>query len=165
MVVDVWLSMGSNLGNRIAQIEQGLKLLAEAGVEILKISSYYETAPFGPVPQDNFINIVAKARTALPPLALLEAVHRVEAACGRERLVRWGPRTLDIDILLYGSRVMTEPQLQLPHPGIQDRAFVLIPWAEIAPAKIVPGLGTVAALLALLPQVEQEKVWLYRSHE
>jgi len=110
-------------------------------------SGYYRSAPFGPVPQPDFINCVVGLVTRLEPRRLLELLQGIEDAQGRDRTsVRWGPRTLDLDLLACGSLLVRDEALTLPHPGIAERNFVLLPWAEIAPAFQIPGLGSVARL-------------------
>lgn len=148
----IFLSMGSNMGDKKAHLQQGLAALtSEIPLQIIQKASLYETPPFGYTEQDVFLNTVVEITTTVEPSSLLTAIHRAEAACGRERLLHWGPRTLDIDILLYGQRLLTGDFLTLPHPGIPQRHFVLLPWAEIAPEVMVGDWGTVSDLLAALP--------------
>ncbi len=125
--------------------------------QIVRQSSVYETPPFGYLEQPSFYNAVVELKTAAEPATLLNEIHRVEAACGRKRLVHWGPRTLDMDILMFGERQIATEHLTIPHPGLAERRFVLEPWAEIAPEVTVPGLGTVAELLDKLPRQEEIK--------
>lgn len=145
----VYLSLGSNLGDRRAQIENALSLLQKEGVRIVKRSSLYETEPVGMVEQPWFLNCVVKAQTDLSPRKVLEAIQRIEEQLGRERTIPGGPRTMDIDVLLYDAIVLREPQLEIPHPRMARRRFVLVPFAEIAPALVHPILHrTIADLLA-----------------
>jgi 2-amino-4-hydroxy-6-hydroxymethyldihydropteridine diphosphokinase len=113
-------------------------------------SRLYRTRAFGPVPQPDFINAAAGLLTQLTPSALLAALHELEAARGRVRAERWGPRILDLDLLVFAQQQIDSPDLTLPHPGIAERGFVLAPLAELAPDLIVPGVGRVAALLSAL---------------
>jgi len=154
----IFLSIGSNLGDRLNHLQKGLELLCDATAgKIIKKSSVYETPPFGYLEQPSFYNAVAELQTAVEPEELLENIHQVEASCGRQRLIHWGPRTLDMDILLFGSRQMATKDLTIPHPGLVERHFVLEPWAEIAPEVMIPGLGTVEELLGKLPEAKDIK--------
>lgn len=137
----VYLSMGSNLGDRRAAIERGIHGLRNAGIGDLVVSSYYETEPVGYDEQPWFLNIAAIGRTTLPPGALLTVCKRIEADLGRTVTVRNGPRPLDIDILLYGSLCVDEENLVIPHPRMSERGFVLIPLLEIAPDVVDPCTG------------------------
>ncbi len=122
--------------------------------ELLARSALYRTAPVGPADQPEYINAVASLKTHLSPRALLEALQAVERLHGRQRDgTRWGPRTLDLDILLYGDEHLSEPGLQIPHPEMGWRAFVLVPLADVAPvALLVPGVGTLADMLEQCPR-------------
>ncbi len=137
------LSLGSNLGDRVRHLERGLERL-RAHVDLEAVSSVYETQPQELRDQPWFLNLVCRGITRLKPRALLEFVHEVEHAEGRKRRERFGPRTLDIDIIAYDDRVIDEPDLQLPHPRMADRAFVLEPLIEIAPDWRHPRLGRTA---------------------
>lgn len=147
--------MGSNLGDRRANLEQALRWLVDAGVQVVRRSSWYETEPVGYASQPPFLNLVAEVRTSLDPRALLRCAQQVEAALGRVRSVRWGPRTVDVDLLLYGRRVIREPDLLVPHPRLRERAFVLVPLCEVAPDLVLPD-GTPVA--RLLPSVADQRV-------
>lgn len=149
--VPVYIGLGANLGHPRQQVEQALEQLqALPRSELAAVSSLYRTAPVGPADQPDFINAVARLDTALDPLALLAALQQIERRHGRIRNgQRWGPRTLDLDILLFGDQILDWPQLCVPHPQMQARAFVLGPLAEIAPPGLqVPGQGRLDTLLA-----------------
>ena len=129
----VYLALGSNVGDRAANLTAALAQLAAAGVRILRVSSIYETEPVGFAAQHWFYNLVLEAETDLFPLQLLARIAKIEHALGRVRSVRNGPRTLDIDIVLYGRAVVRSAQLEIPHPRMTERRFVLAPLAELAP--------------------------------
>ena len=136
---EVLLGFGGNLGDPIATIEDALARLDAGGVRILRRSSFYRTAPWGVTDQPDFVNLCAAAATALPPLDLLALIQRIEQELGRERRERWGPRLIDLDILAYGDARVDEPGLTIPHPRLTERAFVLVPLAEIAPERVIGG--------------------------
>jgi 2-amino-4-hydroxy-6-hydroxymethyldihydropteridine diphosphokinase len=138
-VAEVLLGFGGNLGDPGAAIEQALARLEAGGVRILRRSSFYRTDPWGVTEQPDFVNLCAAADTTLSPRELLALIHRVERDLGRERRERWGPRTIDIDILAYGDETVNEPDLVIPHPHLPERAFVLVPLAEIAPERVFAG--------------------------
>lgn len=138
----VYVALGSNLGDRRAHLESGLAALAaEPGVWVEAVSSAYETAPVGYLDQPFFLNAVTSLQTCLSPEQLLRVLQRIEHAHRRQRLIHWGPRTLDLDLLLYGARVLRTPELELPHPRMDDRCFVLAPLCELAPALCHPCTG------------------------
>lgn len=138
-MTDVYLGLGSNVGDRQAQLNEAIRLLDEKkGIEVVKVSSFYETAPVGYVDQPDFLNLCIAIKTDLSPQAVLENALEIEQALHRVRKERWGPRTLDIDILMYGDEVIETPDLVIPHPRMTERAFVLIPLQEIAADKIEP---------------------------
>lgn len=143
-----YVGVGSNLQSPARQVESAIGQLAEiAQTRLILASSMYRSAPLGGIEQPDFVNAVAAVITRLGPAELLAALHEIEAANGRERDdTRWGPRVLDLDLLVYSDRQMTSPELTLPHPGIGERNFVLLPLAEIAPDLVIPGLGRVAAI-------------------
>jgi 2-amino-4-hydroxy-6-hydroxymethyldihydropteridine diphosphokinase len=138
-VPEVLLGLGGNLGDPVGAIEEALTRLEHGGVRILRRSSFYRTAPWGVTEQPDFVNLCAAAETTLPPRALLALIHRIEKDLGRERRERWGPRTIDVDILAYGDETLDEADLTIPHPHLTDRAFVLVPLVEIAPEKVIAG--------------------------
>ncbi|ARJ04509.1 2-amino-4-hydroxy-6-hydroxymethyldihydropteridine diphosphokinase [Cnuibacter physcomitrellae] len=154
--IDAVLAFGSNLGDREATVEAALAALAAApGVELVAASRLYETVAVKPDGVDHeapsYLNGVARIRTGLSPLDLLALVHRVEHAHGRVRVERWGDRTLDIDVVLYGDLTSDDATLTLPHPRAHERDFVLVPWLEIDPDAVVPGRGRADELLRGLP--------------
>lgn len=147
-----YVGLGSNLGDREQTLLRALELLgAEPGVEVVAVSSFRETDPVGLLDQPRFLNAAAEVETALPPRALLERLLAVERALGRKREgPRFGPRTVDLDLLLYGAETVDEPGLAVPHPRLHERGFALEPLAELDPGLAVPGRGPVAALLGEL---------------
>ncbi len=149
--VTTYLCLGGNLGDRMAALTEALRLLDDTpGTHRTGCSSVYETEPWAVADQPNFLNLVAAYETTLSPEDLLTACKSVEAEVGRVVSYRWGPRLIDVDILLYGDRVVSvaDPDLQIPHPRLTQRAFVLVPLAEIAPDTSVPPQGdTVRRLL------------------
>ncbi|MHC4817518.1 MAG: 2-amino-4-hydroxy-6-hydroxymethyldihydropteridine diphosphokinase [Planctomycetota bacterium] len=136
----VALGLGSNVGDRRAHLESALHGL-RARMEVLKVSRFVATEPQGGPPQGGFLNAAALVETGLRPRELLDLAHELEEAAGRQRGERWGPRTLDIDLLLYGDEIVDESDLVIPHPRLHERRFVLDPLAEIAPDWIVPRLN------------------------
>lgn len=148
----VYIGLGSNLGDREATIRRALELLAaDAAIEVEAVSSLRETDPVGYVDQPRFLNGAAALRTELPPRAVLERLQHVERALGRDRTgPRFGPRTIDLDLLLYNGEQINEAGLEIPHPRLAERRFVLEPLAELDSALEVPGKGSVQALLAAL---------------
>lgn len=152
-----YVAIGANQGDRRAQCERAVAALGRVpGVQVLRVSAWRETRAEGPVAQGDFINGVAQVATTLPPRALLEACLAVERAMGRQRGQRWGPRVIDLDVLLFGDAVVDEPGLAVPHPEMTRRRFVLEPLAEIAPDAVHPGTGLTAAdlLARLAPAAE-----------
>lgn len=148
----VVIALGSNLSDRLGTLQAGVDAIAKLpGVSVTGVSPVYETAPVGGPEQPNYLNAVLAARVNAPARDLLDRLHEIEAAAGRVREVRWGARTLDLDIIAYGSEVSDDPVLTLPHPRAASRAFVLAPWHDLDPSAQLPGSGTVAALLAALP--------------
>lgn len=142
--MDVYLGIGSNIGDRLLYLEKSLLMLSEhEGIEIKAKSSIYETEPYGLKEQSSFLNMVVQVKTELNPEQLLKYIHEVEQRLDRERKIRWGPRTIDIDILLYGKESINLPHLQVPHPYIQDRLFVLMPLREIYEGKIPGKIETI----------------------
>jgi dihydroneopterin aldolase/2-amino-4-hydroxy-6-hydroxymethyldihydropteridine diphosphokinase len=149
----VVIALGSNLGDRLGHLQGAVDALAGTpGLTLTAASPVYQTAPVGGRAQQDYYNAVLTARTVLPPRALLTRCQQVENAFGRIRAETWGPRTLDIDIIVYGDVVTDDPELTLPHPRARERAFVLAPWHAIDPEAVIPGRGSVADLLAAAGQ-------------
>ena len=144
--VRTFIGIGSNLADPRSQVDTAIALLdALPGCHVVAKSSFYRSAPFGGVQQDDFVNAVVAVETAVPAAILLSCLKELERSQGRDfNAERWGPRVLDLDILLYGDEVMDTPELQIPHPGIAERNFVLLPLREIADDLVIPGLGPVA---------------------
>jgi 2-amino-4-hydroxy-6-hydroxymethyldihydropteridine diphosphokinase len=126
-----YLSLGTNIGDRYEHLASAIPVVVDS--DPYRLSSVYETEPVGGVPQDDFWNLVVELTTAASPYELLERARVAELAAGRTREVRWGPRTLDVDVLLIGDEVLDDPELTVPHPRLYERAFVLIPLAQLAP--------------------------------
>jgi 2-amino-4-hydroxy-6-hydroxymethyldihydropteridine diphosphokinase len=148
--VRAYIALGSNLGDSKRLVQEAMAALGQLpGTRLVASSGLYLTPPWGVTEQPPFVNAVAEVATTLAPRDLLEALLDTERAFGRVRDgERWGPRTLDLDLLLHGDRVLDEDGLSLPHPRLAERAFVLLPLAEIAPTLDIPGQGLVADLLA-----------------
>jgi len=145
----VYIGIGSNLADPRAQVESGLQALARMPrTRFVRHSRLYRSAPWGNTQQPEFVNAAAQLETSLEPCDLLDELLRIERAAGRVRDGgRWGPRVLDLDILVHGERVLDEPGLRVPHAHLALRAFVLLPLAEVAPDLQVPGLGPIHSLL------------------
>lgn len=143
-----YIGVGSNLQSPARQVEAAIGQLTEIRqTRLVSASSMYRSAPFGGIEQPDFVNAVAAVLTRLEPAGLLTALHDIEAASGRERDdTRWGPRVLDLDLLAYSDYDIATPELTVPHPGIGERNFVLLPLGEIAPDLVIPGLGRVASI-------------------
>jgi 2-amino-4-hydroxy-6-hydroxymethyldihydropteridine diphosphokinase len=139
VVAKVLLGLGGNLGDPALTISSALTRLEQFGLRITRRSALYSTPPWGVADQPGFINACALAETKLSPRAVLAAALTVETELGRVREVRWGPRTIDIDILAYDDVTLDEPDLALPHPRLTERAFVLLPLAEVAPDHLIAG--------------------------
>jgi 2-amino-4-hydroxy-6-hydroxymethyldihydropteridine diphosphokinase len=145
----VVLALGSNLGDRLASLQGGVDVLcARPGLSGVQVSPVYETAPVGGPAQPEYLNAVLVAATTLSARAVLDRCQEAENALGRVRTERWGPRTLDVDVIVYGTEVSDDPELTLPHPRAHERAFVLAPWHAVDPGAVIPGRGRVADLLA-----------------
>lgn len=137
-MVKAYLSLGSNMGDKKQYLYGAIKMLeATDQIWLTKLSSLYETNPWGYTEQDLFMNLVVEIETTLSPIALLDVCQSIEQELGRVRLIKWGPRVIDVDILLYGEEVLNEQRLIVPHPLMTQRDFVMIPLAEIAPTVLV----------------------------
>lgn len=140
-MIPVYIGLGSNLGNREENLHAAYRhILVVEGVQPVRCSRFYETVPVGGPPQPMFLNAALEVKTSLPPYKLLERFQSIEALIGRVRTVMWGPRLIDIDLLLYGNKIIDEERLKIPHPLMHTRLFVLEPLAEIAPNMVHPGL-------------------------
>jgi 2-amino-4-hydroxy-6-hydroxymethyldihydropteridine diphosphokinase len=140
MAVIAYLGLGSNLGDRLANLQGAVdRLASEDGIRVDASSRVWETAPVGGPVQPDYLNAVVRVDTDLMPGELLAACRRAESALGRERTERWGPRTIDVDVLLYDERAVDEPGLVVPHPRIAERAFVVLPLLELDPDPVLPG--------------------------
>ncbi len=149
-----YVGLGANLGDRDATIRRALELLAaDPHIDVTAVSTLRETDPVGVEDQPRFLNGVARLDTSLGPHDLLARLLDVERSLGRVRRERWGPRTIDLDLLLYDDLVLDEPGLTVPHPRLHERLFVLEPLEELDPALVVPGKGTVSALRARLESI------------
>ena len=155
----VAFGLGGNIGDAGAALRGAVALLRSADeVQVVAVSSQYRTAPVGGPAQPDYCNAVVVGHSAAEPEELLELAHRVEQEFGRTRSVRWGPRTLDVDLLAVGELRRDTASLVLPHPRAHLRAFVLVPWAQVDPAFVLPGRGSVAELLAALHPEERAGV-------
>ena len=144
------LSIGSNLGDRLAHLRSVV-----AALPVLAVSRVYETAPWGVTDQDDFLNaVLVVSDDGVDEWGWLRRAHELEQAAGRVREVRWGPRSLDVDVVTVAGVTSTDPVLTLPHPRAHERAFVLVPWLDAQPDAVLPGHGPVAALVAALPAAE-----------
>lgn len=141
----IFLSLGSNIGDREKNLHTAVMALAEANVRVTRVSSFYETEPVDLREQPWFLNCAAQAETELPPLELLGALREIESHMGSRKLVPKGPRLIDLDILLYGEETIDTPELQVPHPRMLLRKFVLMPLAEIAPNLRHPSWGEIVS--------------------
>ncbi|GAB2564490.1 2-amino-4-hydroxy-6-hydroxymethyldihydropteridine diphosphokinase [Gracilibacillus alcaliphilus] len=155
-----YIALGSNIAPRLDFLTQAIELLQQQEtINITKQSSIYETEPVGLVEQDPFLNMVISLETELKPEELLDTCQQIEQLLGRKRDIRWGPRTIDLDILLYNQTYIESDRLLIPHPRLHERAFVLIPLAEVSPSLYIRGLDqTISELLTQLPLQDKEGV-------
>ena len=157
--MQAFIGIGSNLENPVAQVQQALEAFATIPkTHMLCCSPLYRSEPLGPPNQPDYINAVARLETELTPDHLLAALQKIENNHGRVRTIRWGPRTLDLDLLLYDDHIQDDPHLTLPHPRMHERAFVLYPLYDIAPDLVIPTHGPIAALLAKCPPLALRKI-------
>lgn len=156
-MADALIGLGGNLGEVAATFREALRLLEAGGCRIVAKSSIWKTPPWGETDQPPFLNACIRVETALSPRALLDLCLATETALGRVRTRKWGPRTLDLDVLDVDGETVEEPGLTLPHPWIAERAFVLIPLAEIVPDRLIAG-RTVAAMAAAAEVVDLERI-------
>jgi 2-amino-4-hydroxy-6-hydroxymethyldihydropteridine diphosphokinase len=146
-VAIAYVALGSNLSDPAMQVRNALIELGRIeATQLIAHSRLFRSPPWGKPGQPEFVNAVARLRTSLEPRALLNAMLAIEAAAGRIRMERWGPRILDLDLLLFADRIIDEPGLHVPHPRLSERAFVLLPLADIAPTLQIDGMGSVAEL-------------------
>ena len=144
------IALGANIGNPQEQMDLAVALLRES-LEVIAVSSYYRTAPVGGPEQPDYLNAVAIAQSDLPASDLLALLHGIEKVLGRERIEHWGPRTIDLDLIQYGTILSYAEELLLPHPRAHERRFVLEPWSEIEPDAVLLTHGKISDLLAQLP--------------
>ncbi|MCE9685774.1 2-amino-4-hydroxy-6-hydroxymethyldihydropteridine diphosphokinase [Shewanella sp. AS16] len=154
-MVKVYIALGANLQQPVAQLDSAVQALAGLALPgSLRVSPYYASRPMGDVVQPDYVNAVASLDTELAPLALLDALQAIENHQGRLRQERWGPRTLDLDLLLYGDEVLSLPRLTVPHYGMRERSFVLIPLWDLAPELVLPDKTRLETLIG--PQMRAE---------
>jgi 2-amino-4-hydroxy-6-hydroxymethyldihydropteridine diphosphokinase len=167
MVNNVYIALGSNIGNRLRYLHDAVKKLDEhEQISVVDTSSIYETEPVGYVEQDDFLNMVVQVKTTLSPFALLEVTRKIEADLGRKRKICWGPRTLDLDILLYNHENIETEQLIIPHPRMLERAFVLVPLLELNPNIDIPSnQKSLRLIIDELPDKEGIRIWKQKSGE
>lgn len=145
----IFIALGSNLGDREANIRVAIRLAEKGGrLIVVKVSPLYESEPWGQEDQPRFVNAVMEARSELSPCELLQYLKGIEAEMGRREAERWGPRLIDLDIIFYGSRVVKDERIEVPHPYAKERAFVMVPLSEIAPGFIDPLSGASVSELA-----------------
>ncbi|WKZ33837.1 MAG: 2-amino-4-hydroxy-6-hydroxymethyldihydropteridine diphosphokinase [Thermodesulfobacteriota bacterium] len=145
----IFIALGSNLGDRAGNIREAIRLAEKGGgLAVVRISPLYESEPWGQEDQPRFVNAVMEARSGLPPGELLQYLKGIETEMGRQEAERWGPRLIDLDIIFYGSRVVKDERVEVPHPYAKERAFVMVPLSDIAPGFIDPLSGAPVSELA-----------------
>jgi dihydroneopterin aldolase/2-amino-4-hydroxy-6-hydroxymethyldihydropteridine diphosphokinase len=155
----VVLALGANLGDAVTTLAQAVSALRRVpGLEVTDVSPVYRTAPVGGPEQPDYLNLVVQGTTTLTPAQLLDATSAIELDAGRTREVHWGPRTLDIDLVVVGDHLLDTERLTLPHPRAHERAFVLLPWLDIDPEAVLPGYGRVATLVSVVADQRAERV-------
>jgi 2-amino-4-hydroxy-6-hydroxymethyldihydropteridine diphosphokinase len=160
----VFIGLGSNMGERLNNLTSGIRILQEKGIPCVRSSSVYETPAWGFTDQAPFLNAVVLLQWTQSPEDLMQVLMEIEKSCGRIREMKWGPRMLDLDILMCNELVRDSDVLKLPHPGIPQRAFVLIPWAEIAPDIHICGFdASPLELLSALPEADRRGVQYYSA--
>ncbi|WP_017731476.1 2-amino-4-hydroxy-6-hydroxymethyldihydropteridine diphosphokinase [Nafulsella turpanensis] len=160
MTNGIYLLLGSNLGDRAANLLRAIDALEQAAIKVVAQSELYETAAWGLESQPSFLNQVVEIKTELAPLSLLQCLLETEQQMGRKRNEKWGERLIDIDILYYADRVVKEPSLHIPHPHIQERRFTLVPLCELVPLLVHPLLGkTQQELLDVCPDPLEVRVY------
>ncbi len=151
----IYIGLGSNVGDRQQNLITAIRLLNQhKEIDVSDWSSIYETEPVGYLDQPSFLNMVVQAKSSFRPQELLSYFKHIEETMGRKNSIRWGPRNIDLDLLLYGDHTLTEQELTVPHPRMKERAFVMVPLAEIAPDIIIPGSDLTAE--SLIPTFESE---------
>ncbi|MBM7856027.1 2-amino-4-hydroxy-6-hydroxymethyldihydropteridine diphosphokinase [Desulfohalotomaculum tongense] len=159
-MVTAYIGIGSNMGDKSFYINKALDLLhSPPEIKVVKVAPLYRTAPVGYTEQDWFLNTVAQLETVISPQKLLHQLQQIENKLGRERKIRWGPRTIDLDLLIYGDVTLTTPDLTLPHPRMTERAFVMVPLADISPTMAMIGGKTAEELAGELMLVQE----IYRA--
>lgn len=159
----VYLGLGSNIGDRESYLREAVQsILKQPDIRDLITSSIYETEPVGYTNQDNFLNVVICFYTSESPMECLDLLQRIEKELGRKRIIHWGPRTIDIDLLLYGNAIINSERLIVPHPRILERAFVILPMAEIDPNLKIPGQGDIRDVIRDLQGKEGVRKWKKR---
>ncbi|GBF32120.1 2-amino-4-hydroxy-6-hydroxymethyldihydropteridine pyrophosphokinase [Desulfocucumis palustris] len=156
-----YIGLGSNMGDKEANIRQAVEMVANIpGVLVTGVAPLYKTEPLGFTRQDWFLNTVAEIGTDVAPLSLLHSLQEIENKMGRVRTIHWGPRTIDLDMLLYGRECINLPELTVPHPRMGERAFVLVPLSRLKQDISIPGLGKVAEIASELAEKQQVTCWL-----
>ena len=159
VMIDIYIALGANLGEPQVTIRDAIFTLSSLPqLQQVRSSSLYRSSPMGPADQPPYVNAVITAKTELEPLALLDVLQLIEQQFGRQRERHWGPRTLDLDLLLYGQQSIELPRLTVPHPGLAERDFVLVPLAEVAPNIELPDGRTLQSLLVTMQHHDLQKI-------